>query len=599
MSNLFFPPALIFILGALLIPLLPKGLKQIYILLLPVAGLINLLNIPEGTHFVVMFQDYTLIFGEVDRLSKVFGIIFHVISFITVIYILNFNSNVEYTAGFLYSGSALGAVFSGDLISFFFFWEALTVSSMFLILSRKTRKSLQATFRYTMIHAIGGLILLAGIIIYSHENGGSFQFGHIGLTGVGSYLIFIGFGVNCAWPLLHSWLVDAYPEATIGGVVFLSAFTTKTAVYALARAFPGEEPLIWIGAGMAAFPIFFAVIENDLRRVLAYSLINQVGFMVVGIGIGTELAINGAVAHAFNDILFKGLLFMSVGAVMYRTGKVNATDLGGLYRCMPVTCLFCIVGAASISAFPLFSGFVSKSLVMSAAAHEHLWIVWFILLFAAAGVFHHAGIKIPFFTFFGHDSGLRVKEAPMNMLIAMGIAAFLCVFIGTFPQYLYDLLPFQVDYEPYTYGHVMGQLQLLFFSAMAFTLLLLAGIYPAEIRAINVDFDWFYRKGAAMVYLILDNGLNGINRWVNNTFAVKGVKSMDNFFAAGPARIILWVIKPFWQMSGVTIYGSDGMENRLLKKFRSNFFFNWYYCSFQYSFPAVTFYFIKKILKSL
>jgi len=389
-------------------------------------------------------------------------------------------------------------------------------------------------------------------------------------------------------------LVDAYPEATIGGVVFLSAFTTKTAVYALARAFPGEEPLIWIGAGMAAFPIFFAVIENDLRRVLAYSLINQVGFMVVGIGIGTELAINGAVAHAFNDILFKGLLFMSVGAVMYRTGKVNATDLGGLYRCMPFTCLFCIVGAASISAFPLFSGFVSKSLVMSAAAHEHLWIVWFILLFAAAGVFHHAGIKIPFFTFFGHDSGLRVKEAPMNMLIAMGIAAFLCVFIGTFPQYLYDLLPFQVDYEPYTYGHVMGQLQLLFFSAMAFTLLLLAGIYPAEIRAINVDFDWFYRKGAAMVYLILDNGLNGINRWVNNTFAVKGVKSVDNFFADGPARIILWVIKPFWQMSGVTIYGSDGMENRLLKKFRSNFFFNWYYCSFQYRFPAVTFYFIKK-----
>jgi multicomponent Na+:H+ antiporter subunit D len=572
MSDLFFPPALIFIVGALLIPLLPKGLKQVYLLLLPVAGLINLLNIPEGTHFVFLFQDYTLIFGEVDRLSKIFGIIFHVISFITVIYILNFNSNVEYTAGFLYSGSALGAVFSGDLISFFFFWEALTVSSMFLILARKTRKSLQATFRYTMIHAIGGLILLAGIIIYSHENGGSFQFGHIGLTGVGSYLIFIGFGINCAWPLLHSWLVDAYPEATIGGVVFLSAFTTKTAVYALARAFPGEEPLIWLGAGMAAFPIFFAVIENDLRRVLAYSLINQVGFMVVGIGIGTELAINGAVAHAFNDILFKGLLFMSVGAVMYRTGKVNATDLGGLYRCMPITCLFCIVGAASISAFPLFSGFVSKSLVMSAAAHEHLWIVWFILLFAAAGVFHHAGIKIPFFTFFGHDSGLRVKEAPLNMLIAMGIAAFLCIFIGTFPQYLYDLLPFEVDYEPYTYGHVMGQLQLLFFSAMAFTLLLLAGIYPAEIRAINVDFDWFYRKGAAMVYLMLDNGLNGINRWANKTFAVNGVKSLDHFYTDGPARIILWVIKPFWQLSGVTISGSEGMEIRFLRKFRSNFF---------------------------
>ncbi len=230
-------------------------------------------------------------------------------------------------------------------------------------------------------------------------------FGHLGLTGIGNFLIFLGFGINCAWPLLHSWLVDAYPEATIGGTVFLSAFTTKTAVYALARAYAGEPSLIWIGVAMAAFPIFFAVIENDLRRVLAYSLINQVGFMVAGIGIGTELAINGAVAHAFNDILFKGLLFMSVGAVMFRTGKAKATNLGGLYKSMPWTCAFCIVGAASISAFPLFSGFVSKSLIMTAAAEGHLWVPWFILLFAAAGVFHHAGIKIPFFTFFGHDAG--------------------------------------------------------------------------------------------------------------------------------------------------------------------------------------------------
>ncbi len=566
------PPALIFILGALLIPLVPGKLKQVYILLLPIAGLINLLNIPMGTHFILEFQDYTLIFGEVDRLSRVFGIIFHVISFISIIYILNFNKNVEYVAGFMYAGSALGAIFAGDLITFFFFWEALTVSSMFLILARKTKKSMQAAFRYTLVHAVGGLILLAGILIHAHQSGGSFEFGKIGLAGIGSYLIFIGFGINCAWPLLHSWLVDAYPEATIGGVVFLSAFTTKTAVYALARAFPGEVPLIWLGTGMAAFPIFFAVIENDLRRVLAYSLINQVGFMVVGIGIGTELAINGAVAHAFNDILFKGLLFMSVGAVMYRTGKVNATDLGGLYKSMPLTCLFCIVGAASISAFPLFSGFVSKSLVMSAAAHEHLWIVWFVLLFAAAGVFHHAGIKIPFFTFYGHDAGHRVKEAPLNMLIAMGIAAFLCIFIGTFPQYLYNLLPYQVDYEPYTYGHVLGQLQLLFFSAMAFTLLFLSGIYPAEIRAINIDADWFYRKGGALAYLIFDKGLNSINSWTNNTFSVVGMKNLTSFFRDGPAKILLLVIKPFWHLTGVTVSGVDGMEARFIKKFRSSFF---------------------------
>jgi multicomponent Na+:H+ antiporter subunit D len=317
----------------------------------------------------------------------------------------------------------------------------------------------------------------------------------MGLNSLATYFIFFGFGLNCAWPILHPWLTDAYPAATITGTIFLSAFTTKCAVYALARAFPGTEALIWIGAIMTGFPIFYAVIENDLRRVLSYSLINQVGFMVCGIGIGTHLSINGAVSHAFNDILFKALLFMAMGAVMYRTGKINGTALGGLYKTMPLTCIFCMVGAASISAFPLFSGFVSKSMVMDAAALGDMRIIWFILLFASAGVFHHAGIKIPFFAFFSHDSGMRPKEAPLNMLLAMGIAAFLCVFIGSYPWPLYSLLPFQdVVYDPYTASHVVGQTQLLFFSALAFSLLLLSGIYPAEMRSVNLDADWFYRK---------------------------------------------------------------------------------------------------------
>ncbi len=561
------PPPLIFIAGALVIPLLPKGLKKAYMLALPVLGLMNLLSIPEGTHFSVTLANYTLVLGEVDRLSRLFGIVFHIIAFISILYALNFNNNIEYVAGFIYAGGALGVVFAGDLITLFFFWESLTVSSMFLILARKTKHSMQAAYRYTLVHAVGGLILLAGIIIFHHETG-SFDFGFIGLTSLGGILIFIGFGINCAWPLLHGWLVDAYPEATIAGTVFLSAFTTKTAVYVLARAFPGATPLIWIGTAMAAFPIFFAVIENDLRRVLAYSLINQVGFMVVGVGIGTQLAINGAVAHAFNDILFKGLLFMSVGAVMYRTGKVNATDLGGLYKSMPLTCLFCIVGAASISAFPLFSGFVSKSLVMSAAAHEQIWACWFILLFASAGVFHHAGIKIPFFTFFSHDAGHRVKEAPANMVAAMGLAAFLCIFLGSYPKFLYSLLPYTVEYHPYTYEHVIGQTQLLFFSAMAFTLLLLSGIYPAEMRAINLDFDWLYRKGCGLLYYMLDKGLNGLNRMADRTIAKGFTAQLSRYFQDGPARLCLAVVKPFWQMTGVKIKDPDGMEAKFLEQFR-------------------------------
>ncbi len=544
------PPAFIFIVGGLLIPLFKGKVRAAYALLLPVLGFLNLLNLPMGASWVVPFLDFQVTLCRVDRLSLLFGYIYHLISLITIIYILHVKRSVEYVAGFLYAGAALGAVFAGDLFTFFCFWELLTVGSVLLIWARGTAAAQAAGIRYFLVHAVGGLVLLAGIVMRVHDTG-SLAFDFIGLDGsVANLCIFLGIGINCAWPVLHAWLVDAYPQATVGGVVFLSAFTTKTAVYALARAYPGTECLIWIGAAMAAFPIFYAVIENDLRRVLAYSLINQVGFMVVGIGIGTQLAINGATAHAFNDILFKGLLFMSMGAVLHRTGKINATDLGGLYKSMPWTAAFCIVGAASISAFPLFSGFVSKSMVMEAAADHHMTVVWLVLLFASAGVFHHAGIKIPFFAFYSHDAGHEVEEAPLNMLIAMGITAALCIGIGSFPKYLYSILPYDVPYEPYTLSHVMSQTELLFFSALAFTLLLLSGIYPAEIRAVNVDTDWFYRKGARLFYRLCAWGFNGANA-AGERLVVGGIAgSLARFAKQGPANLLWLVVAPCLVVTG-------------------------------------------------
>jgi multicomponent Na+:H+ antiporter subunit D len=541
------PPGLIFIIGALLIPIIKnRYLKCGYLLLLPIISFINLIHIPVGTNFTVGFLDYTLVFAKIDRLSLLFGYIFHLITVVAIIYALHVKDDLQHVAGYVYGGAALGVTFAGDLLSLFVFWEMLTIGSVFLIWARRTKKSLDAGFRYALVHIVGGLILLAGILMHIHSTG-SVEFTYIGLENgnLGSYLIFFGFGINCAWPILHPWLTDAYPEATITGVIFLSAFTTKTAVYVLARAFPGTSMLIWIGALMTMFPIFYAVIENDLRRVLAYSLINQVGFMVCGIGIGTHLAINGAVSHAFNDIIFKALLFMSVGAVMYRTGKVNATDLGGLYKTMPITCVFCIIGAASISAFPLFSGFVSKSMVMSAASMGGMSIIWFMLLFASAGVFHHAGIKIPFFAFFSHDSGIRTKEAPLNMLIAMGIAAFLCIFIGTFPEYsVYRLLPFtDVVYHPYTPTHIMAQTQLLFFSALAFTLLLLSGIYPSELRAINLDADLIYRKGARLLVYVTTEIAGAIARAADFVF-IKLLPVKLASFSKQPVSGLLGMMKP-------------------------------------------------------
>ena len=486
------PPAAIFIIGAFLIPLLKGKLKSAYMLLLPILAFISLLNMPTGEYWFVEFMGYNLIFGRIDKLSMVFGYIFVLITFIGIIYALHVKDNVQHVAAFTYAGSALGVTFSGDFFSLYVFWELMAVSSLLLVWQRKTERARRAGFRYFMWHFFGGLCLLAGIILYV-SNHGTPEFGYIGLKDPASYFIFIGFCLNAVVFPLHSWLPDAYPEATVTGAVFMSVLTTKSAVYILARTFPGTELLIWLGAFMSCFPIFYAVIVNDTRRVLAYSIINQGGFMMTGIGIGTTLAINGAVSHAFASILYTALLFMSAGSVLHMTGKIRCTELGGLYKTMPYTAVFCMIGAASISAFPLFSGFTSKAMTVTAAAKEHLPVIWFMLQFASAGVFHHAGIKVPFFTFFSEDSGIRAKEPPFNMCLAMGIAAFLCIFLGVYPYPLYNILPFPVDYVPYTSFHVLGMLQLLMFGALAFTLLVLSGHYPAKLRAVNLDTDWFAR----------------------------------------------------------------------------------------------------------
>ena len=489
-----FSPGLILILGALPVPFLQGNLRSAYMLALPLIGLGFALSLDPGHHGQIPFLGFELITLRVDRLANVFGIIFFAAAALSVLYALKIADTVQQVAALVYAGGAIGAVYAGDLITLFVFWEMTAISSVFLIWARGTERAYRAGMRYLIIQVGSGVLLLAGALFYIAETG-SAEFGALGLGSLGTNLIFLAFGIKCAFPFLHNWLQDAYPEATVSGTVWLSAFTTKLAVYALARGYAGTEILVYIGAAMTAFPIFYAVIVNDLRRVLAYSLNNQLGFMVCGIGIGTELAVNGAAAHAFSHILYKALLFMSMGAVLHRIGHVNGSHLGGLYKSMPWTTGFCLVGAASISAFPLFSGFISKSLILAAAAHEGYTTVFLVLLFASAGVLHHSGIKIPFFAFFAHDRGFKVKEAPWNMLAAMGIAAFLCIAIGVFPGALYAILPYPVAFEPYTVAHVINQTQLLMFSILAFTFLMRTGLYPPELPSVNLDFEVIYRKG--------------------------------------------------------------------------------------------------------
>ena len=487
-------PALILIGGSLLVLLAPQGrARNLFMLALPVLGALQLWGLPYGEYARIELFDLTLTTLRLDGLSFAFALVFHIAALLAIIYAWRLDDPVQQVAGLLYPGAAMGAVLAGDLVTLFICWELAAVSSVFLIWARRTQRAYRAGMRYLLAQIGSGVLLLAGVIVHLRATG-SITFEHLGLDSPGGGLIFIAFGIKAAFPLLHNWLQDAYPEATVTGTVLLSAFTTKMAIYALARGFAGTESLITIGTLMAMFPIFYAVIENDLRRVLAYSMNNQLGFMVVGVGIGTPLGLDGAVAHAFADILFKALLFMSMGAVLLRAGTVNGSELGGLYKSMPLTAGLCMVGAASISAFPLFSAFATKSLILEAAAREGHWVSFLFLLFASAGVFHHAGIKIPFFAFFAHDSGIRCEEAPCNMLVAMGLAAALCVGIGVFPEALYAILPYPVAFDPYTTTHVVTQLQLLAWSALAFSVLVRTGIYPPELRSVNLDFDWGYRK---------------------------------------------------------------------------------------------------------
>ena len=487
------PGALMMIVAAGLV-LVPHHARQV-VMLLAIAGSAFSLTAGAGQHLTVALLGFEMMLYRADHLSLPFAIVFHIAATLNVFYGWHEKRATDHVAGLAYAGAAIAALHAGDLITLFIWWEATAITSVFLILASGTQRARHAAMRYMIIQVASGVLLLAGAAMLFSETG-SLAFAAMTLGSTASWLIFIAFGIKAAFPLLNGWLQDAYPEATVVGTVVLSAFTTKLAIYALARGFAGTELLIVIGCLMTAFPVFFAVIENDMRRVLAYSLNNQLGFMVVAIGIGTDLAINGAVAHAFAHIIYKGLLFMSMGAVLYRVGTVKASELGGLYKSMPLTMVFCIIGAMSISAFPLFSGFAAKSLIMSALGYKGLIAAYLVLLAASAGVLHHSGIKIPYFAFFGHDGGHKVKEAPFGMLVAMAGASALCIGIGSFPTIFYEILPYSIDYNPYDASHVLGQMELLIFSILAFTFLMRFGFYPPELKSTVLNTDWLYRRVA-------------------------------------------------------------------------------------------------------
>ncbi|HLP10010.1 MAG TPA: Na(+)/H(+) antiporter subunit D [Opitutaceae bacterium] len=569
MNNLWIHPSLVLIAGALLLPLIPKALKKAFLLFVPLAAfgvVLSMLGQDSALHGQINFLHWTLTFGRVDKLALVFAVIMSGMACVGTLYGLHVEEDAQHSASWIYVSGSLGAIFAGDLLVLFLFWEVMAFSSVFLVWFRRTPESTRAGFRYLLVHVAGGLSLLAGIIVWLAQPGATIEFSNFVKLGVAGtpagVLILVGIIVNAAVPPFQAWLPDAYPNGTFNGSVFLSAFTTKTAVYALCRGFAGMDVLIWLGVIMSLYGVLYAVIENDVRRLFAYHIISQVGYMVAGAGIGTELAINGACAHAFAHILYKGLLFMGGGAVLHMTGETRMSHLGGLYKKMPWTFLLTLIGGLSISAFPLFSGFVSKSMI-TAAAFQNPSLYWagFFLLLASIGTFYCNGLKVPYFVWFGSDKCSdevrdRAGDPPWNMLAAMGIAAFLCIFLGIAYGVLYRLLPFgevAAAYHPYNAPHISESLQILCFTACAF--FLMVRTHKIEPHAgINIDNDWFYRRaGVAFQWL-----------------ASKPIQAIDT--AIGEVYRVLGIIPLMWTTKVVDVfdrYGIDGVVDGLAERVRA------------------------------
>jgi multicomponent Na+:H+ antiporter subunit D len=546
-STVLIHPTTWFLMGAVLLPLLnnKEKLKKTVLIGIPLIAFALIHWLPNSFG-QVSYLGFDLVFGRVDQLTRVFLHVFTIMAIIGCIYGLHVKETGQHVAAFLYVGGSLGVTLCGDYLTLFIFWEMMAFASTFLVWYRKKRRSIEAGFRYLLVHTAGGLVLLAGIFL-RYQNIHDLSFVQIATNGAtfADYLIMIGFMLNAAVPPIHAWLPDAYPEASVTGAVFMCAFTTKTAVYVLARGFPGFEALAILGAIMTVYGVGYAAIENDARRILAYHIVSQVGYMVCGVGIGTAMAINGAVSHAYAHIIYKALLFMGAGAVLEMTGISKLNELGGLYRRMPLAMIFTVIGGISISGFPLTSGFVSKSMIIAAAGESHRIGLLLMMTLAAVGTFLSVGIKLPYFIWFGKDSGVEAKDAPWNMNLAMGIAAFLCFFIGIYPDYLYKMLPFPVNYHPYSSYHLAETMQLLGFTGLGF-FIMVKKLKPKP--KINLDLDWFYRKGARVFMRFASRPVLSSDSWVNDVYRRIGLR-----LTMAMAKAISWFD---WEGIDWTIDGS-------------------------------------------
>ena len=482
-------PGLVMMAGAAVLFALRGPLRDAVALAVPLAVLALVWLLPEGSSEPLRWLGYELVPYRSDALSRLFGSAFAIAAFAGGLFGLRQPERNETPVAFLYAGGAIGVAFAGDLLTFFIFWEVMAVCAT-VVVWLGGPKAHAAGQRYIVVHLLGGMLLMAGIAGHVAATG-SIAFDAMAPDSIPTWLILLGFLINvAAWPL-SSWVPDAYPSASWSGTVFLSAFTTKAAVLALIRGFPGAEVLVPIGVVMIVYGTIYATRESDVRRLLAYALVAQLGFMVTAVGVGSDLALNGAAAHAVSGVFYQALLFMVAGSVVVATGRSALADLGGLGRSMPFTAACAVVGAAAIAAFPLTSGYVAKGMIADAVTAGGEPVAWFIVTAGAAAAVLHAGLRMPWLVFFGPGGAATGAADPApSMRIAMAVLALVTLAIGIFPSTFMGFLPRVAETEPYSASHVVGQVQLLAFAALGMALM---WRWLVPTRGITLDVDWLWR----------------------------------------------------------------------------------------------------------
>jgi len=389
-----------------------------------------------------------------DGLTVFMLVTINMVAFVIAVYSTDYmerftSKGMFYTLFLLMVTGMNGVIMAGDLFNLFVFLEIAGVASYALVAFGTERHELEAAFKYAVMGTVGSLFILLGIVfLYSVTS--TLNMADMSLMLVDhrndnlllmvSVLFLMGFGLKAALVPFHAWLPDAHPSAPAPISAMLSGVLIKTlGIYALCRVFYnviGMTPvlssiLMFLGTLSMVIGVLLAMGQRDFKRLLAYSSISQVGYVVLGIGMGTPLGILGGVFHLFNHSVFKSLLFLNSGAVEYATGTRDLRVMGGLAKKMPVTSTTNFVASMSIAGIPPFSGFWSKLVIIIAAVQAgHLgYALWAVIVSVLTLALFARVLKD---SFFGEprQSWEEVKEVPGLMQFSMIALAFISVMSG-------------------------------------------------------------------------------------------------------------------------------------------------------------------------